>query len=68
MDVFPADEANERWTHGPWSGAIADGKIYGRGVADMKAGTSASVFTFHYLYRVREHLKGTEQVLAGLMP
>jgi succinyl-diaminopimelate desuccinylase len=24
----------------------------------MKAGTSASVFTFHYLYRVREHLKG----------
>ena len=33
MDVFPADEANERWTHGPWSGAIAEGKIYGRGVA-----------------------------------
>jgi succinyl-diaminopimelate desuccinylase len=58
MDVFPADEVNEKWTYGPWSGAIADGKIYGRGVADMKAGTSASVFTFHYLYRVREHLKG----------
>ena len=30
MDVFPADEQNEHWTHGPWSGAIADGKIYGR--------------------------------------
>jgi succinyl-diaminopimelate desuccinylase len=59
MDVFPADEANERWTHGPWSGAIAEGKIYGRGVADMKAGTSASIFTYYYLYRVREHLKGT---------
>jgi succinyl-diaminopimelate desuccinylase len=58
MDVFPADEVNEKWTHGPWSGAIADGKIYGRGVADMKAGTSASVFTFHYPHRVREHLKG----------
>ena len=58
MDVFPADEVNEKWTQGPWSGAIADGKIYGRGVADMKAGTSASVFTFYYLYRVREHLKG----------
>ena len=25
--------------------AIADGKIYGRGVADMKAGTSASILT-----------------------
>ena len=58
IDVFPADEQNERWTHGPWSGAIADGKIYGRGVADMKAGTSASIFTYAYLYRVREHLRG----------
>jgi succinyl-diaminopimelate desuccinylase len=58
IDVFPADEVNERWTHGPWSGDIADGKIYGRGVADMKAGTSASIFTFAYLYRVRDRLKG----------
>jgi succinyl-diaminopimelate desuccinylase len=58
IDVFPADEANERWTHGPWSGAIADGKIYGRGVADMKAGTSASIFTYHYLHRLRERLAG----------
>jgi len=58
IDVFPADEQNERWTHGPWSGAIADGKIYGRGVADMKAGTSASIFTYAYLYRIREHVKG----------
>ena len=58
IDVFPVDEQNERWTHGPWSGAIADGKIYGRGVADMKAGTSASIFTYAYLYRIREHLKG----------
>jgi succinyl-diaminopimelate desuccinylase len=47
MDVFPVDEQHEHWTHGPWSGAIADGKISGRGVADMKAGTSASIFTYH---------------------
>jgi succinyl-diaminopimelate desuccinylase len=58
IDVFPADEANERWTHGPWSGVIAEGKIYGRGVADMKAGTSASIFTYRYLHRLREHLAG----------
>src|SRR5262245_37171694 len=58
MDVFPADEANEPWTHGPWSGAIADGKIYGRGVADMKAGTSASIFTYRYLHRLRDRLGG----------
>src|SRR5262245_66495787 len=53
IDVFPADEQNERWTPGPWSGAIADGKIYGRGVADMKAGTSASIFTYAYRYRIQ---------------
>jgi succinyl-diaminopimelate desuccinylase len=59
IDVFPADEANERWTHGgPWSGAIVAGKIYGRGVADMKAGTSASIFAYLYLSRVREHFQG----------
>ena len=58
MDVFPADAQAEGWTQDPWGGVIADGKIYGRGVADMKAGTSASIFTYHYLHRVREHLKG----------
>jgi len=44
MDVFPADARAEGWTQDPWGGAIADGRIYGRGVADMKAGTSASIF------------------------
>src|SRR5262249_32323384 len=31
---------------------------WGRGVADMKAGTSASIFAYRYLYRVRDALKG----------
>ena len=42
----------------PWGGEIADGKIYGRGVADMKAGTTASIFTYVYLHRLRDQLKG----------
>ena len=58
MDVFPADATAEGWTQDPWGGAIAHGRIYGRGVADMKAGTSASIFTYYYLYRIRERLKG----------
>src|SRR5262249_58800125 len=58
MAVFPADREAEGWTHDPWGGVIVNGKIYGRGVADMKAGTSASIFTYRYLHRVREHLKG----------
>jgi succinyl-diaminopimelate desuccinylase len=57
IDVFPVGDG-QGWTHGPWSGALVDGNIYGRGACDMKCGTSASIFTFHYLYRVREQLKG----------
>lgn len=57
IDVFPVDET-ETWTHGPWSGALADGKIWGRGVVDMKAGTAASVMTYRYLHEARAALAG----------
>ena len=33
LDVVPAGEG---WTHDPFAGELADGKIYGRGSADMK--------------------------------
>lgn len=56
IDVFPVGE--EAWTHGPWSGAIDNGRVYGRGACDMKAGTSCSVLAYAYLYRIREQLKG----------
>jgi len=56
MDVFPVGD--EKWTHGPWSGTVANGRIYGRGVIDMKCGTTASLFTFEYLHRIRNQLKG----------
>jgi succinyl-diaminopimelate desuccinylase len=58
MDVFPVDES-EAWTHGPWSGARAGGRIWGRGVADMKAGTTASIMTYRYLHALRDQLAGT---------
>jgi len=58
IDCFPAAE-HETWTHGgPWSGAVVDKKIWGRGSADMKCGTTASIFTFAYLHRVRDRLQG----------
>jgi carboxypeptidase PM20D1 len=37
MDVVPVpDEALPKWKHGPYSGDIADGFIWGRGTADDK--------------------------------
>ncbi len=39
QDVVPVEPGTERsWTHPPFSGAIADGFIWGRGALDDKAG------------------------------
>ena len=57
MDVFPAAD-DGTWTHGPWSGAMADDHIWGRGAVDMKSGTTASLFAFAYLHRLRDQLPG----------
>jgi succinyl-diaminopimelate desuccinylase len=45
LDVFPADDP-ALWEFPPFCGEVRDGKILGRGVADMKAGTTASLCTF----------------------
>ena len=58
IDCFPVDPKDDRWVHPPWSGAVADGKVWGRGAADMKCGTTASVMTYRYLHRLKEQLKG----------
>ncbi|CAK4844482.1 unnamed protein product [Aphanomyces euteiches] len=36
-------EGNEPWTYPPFSGEIADGKLYGRGAYDMKGGMAAAL-------------------------
>lgn len=56
IDVFPVDPAG--WTRDPWGGDLVDGKIYGRGACDMKAGTSALIFAYRYLHRIRDKVKG----------
>lgn len=43
IDVVEAGEA-ERWTHPPFAAEIHDGKLYGRGSCDMKAGLAANLF------------------------
>jgi succinyl-diaminopimelate desuccinylase len=58
IDVFPVEEDDPRWIAPPWSGEIRDGRVYGRGASDMKAGTTASIWTYALLHPVRERLKG----------
>jgi succinyl-diaminopimelate desuccinylase len=58
IDVFPVADDGAGWSKDPWGGEIVDGKIYGRGVADMKAGTTASIFTYRYLHRLKDKIKG----------
>jgi succinyl-diaminopimelate desuccinylase len=58
IDVFPVEEG-ANWSQNPWGGDLVDGRIYGRGSADMKCGTTASIFTYYYLNRIRDQLKGT---------
>jgi len=57
LDCFPVKDG-EVWQHDPWSGEIADGKVWGRGAADMKAGATSIIYTYAYLHRIKEHLNG----------
>ena len=57
VDVFPVGN-EQAWDRDPWSGDIEDGVIHGRGAADMKGGTTAAIFTYRYLHRLRDKLAG----------
>jgi acetylornithine deacetylase/succinyl-diaminopimelate desuccinylase family protein len=47
-DTVPAGEG---WTRDPFGGALEDGRVYGRGSADMKAGIAAAVIAMAALKR-----------------
>ena len=48
FDVVPAGAG---WTVDPFGGTVRDGKIYGRGVCDMKAGIAAAVYAAEAIRR-----------------
>lgn len=56
-DTFPVGDRS-LWSADPFSGTVADGKIHGRGVSDMKGGLAASIFAFTLLAARREAWRG----------
>ena len=42
------------WTVDPFAGVLRDGKIFGRGTADQKAGIAASIFAIEAIRRAAQ--------------
>ena len=64
LDTFPVGEGE--WTVPPLGGTLRDGRIYGRGVSDMKGGVAAMLTAARILAGVRERWCGELVVtLAG---
>jgi succinyl-diaminopimelate desuccinylase len=59
FDVVPAGDG---WTKDPFGGEVADGRIYGRGACDMKAGIAAGIFAAEALRRAGLSLAGTVEI------
>ncbi|MBW2058431.1 MAG: ArgE/DapE family deacylase [Deltaproteobacteria bacterium] len=57
LDTYPAGD-RAIWKLGPFSGTLEEGRLFGRGVSDMKAGDTASIMTFLYLAEQKDRLKG----------
>ena len=55
----------EPWRHGPWSGAIEDGLLHGRGAVDMKGGVIASL---HAMAALRAAGTPTSEVVLLCVP
>ena len=50
VDVVP--EGTVAWRHGPWSGALEDGWLHGRGSVDMKGAAAAALHALAEVERV----------------
>jgi len=57
IDVVPAGEP-ERWHYPPWRGTVDNGRIYGRGSADMKGGLCCALFAARAILEAGVELPG----------
>ncbi len=59
LDVVPVGTG---WSCDPFGGELRDGRIYGRGASDMKAGIAAAVFATECIRRAGVELAGTVEI------
>jgi succinyl-diaminopimelate desuccinylase len=59
FDVVPPGEG---WTVDPFGGDVRDGRIWGRGSCDMKAGIAAAVFAAEAIRRAGVDLNGSLEI------
>ena len=59
FDVVPAGDG---WTVDPFGGVVRDGRIWGRGACDMKAGIAAAIFAVEAIRRAGVALNGSVEV------
>lgn len=57
LDTYPAGDPSS-WTGDPLSGEVRDGRIYGRGVSDMKGGIACSMLALALMAECRGHWGG----------
>ncbi|MCC6265646.1 MAG: M20/M25/M40 family metallo-hydrolase [Bryobacterales bacterium] len=57
IDTVPADTPVP-WTRSPWGEDLEDGRLYGRGAWDMKAGVAMNLTILRALHRAGIRLKG----------
>lgn len=62
MDVVPVGSG---WTRDPWKAEIVDGKMYGRGTADMKSGLAAGMIAFRDIVKMGKKPKHTLRFIAS---
>jgi acetylornithine deacetylase/succinyl-diaminopimelate desuccinylase-like protein len=57
LDTYPINEQLP-WTVDPLGGTLENGRLYGRGAADMKGGIAASICALAALAEIRDHWPG----------